>query len=65
MSTATRPSSSATTSVILENPVSQSQPTERLVLRLNRKKKKVSWQDGTVGQRVYAEEEFKEMLYLS
>ncbi|EOA28033.1 hypothetical protein CARUB_v10024209mg [Capsella rubella] len=48
MSTATRPSSSATTSVILENPVSQSQPTERLVLRLNRKKKKVSWKDGTV-----------------
>ncbi|CAL9240750.1 unnamed protein product [Arabidopsis halleri] len=48
MSTATRPSSSATTSAILENPVSQSQPTERLVLRLNRKKKKVSWQDGTV-----------------
>ncbi|KAG7587135.1 Type 1 protein phosphatase inhibitor [Arabidopsis thaliana x Arabidopsis arenosa] len=47
MSTATRPSSSAT-SVILENPVSQSQPTERLVLRLNRKKKKVSWKDGTV-----------------
>lgn len=50
MSTATRPSSSssATTSVILENPVSQPQPTERLVLRLNRKKKKVSWKDGTV-----------------
>ncbi|OAP18579.1 hypothetical protein AXX17_AT1G69850 [Arabidopsis thaliana] len=46
MSTATRPSSSSTT--ILENPVSQSQPTERLVLRLNRKKKKVSWKDGTV-----------------
>ncbi|CAF2096409.1 protein phosphatase 1 regulatory subunit INH3 [Brassica rapa] len=49
MSTVTRPSSSsATTSVILETPVSQSQPTERLVLRLNRKKKKVSWKDGTV-----------------
>ncbi|KAF3553513.1 hypothetical protein F2Q69_00017065 [Brassica cretica] len=50
MSTATRPSSSTatTTSVILENPVSQSQPTERLVLRLNRIKKKVSWKDGTV-----------------
>ncbi|KAG2308695.1 hypothetical protein Bca4012_082222 [Brassica carinata] len=48
MSTATRPSSATTTSVILENPVSQSQPTERLVLRLNRKKKKVSWKDGTV-----------------
>ncbi|XP_010414143.1 PREDICTED: type 1 phosphatases regulator YPI2-like [Camelina sativa] len=48
MSTATRPSSSATTSVVLENPVSQSQPTERLVLRLNRKKKKVSWKEGTV-----------------
>ncbi|CAN8315507.1 unnamed protein product [Cochlearia groenlandica] len=51
MSTMTRPSSSATTStyVILENTVSQSQPTERLVLRLNKKKKKtVSWKDGTV-----------------
>ncbi|CAN6834069.1 unnamed protein product [Brassica oleracea] len=50
MSTATRPSSSTatTTSVILANPVSQSQPTERLVLRLNRIKKKVSWKDGTV-----------------
>ncbi|CAA7027287.1 unnamed protein product [Microthlaspi erraticum] len=48
MSTATRPSSSATTSVILENPIPQSQPTERLVLRLNRKKKTVSWKDGTV-----------------
>ncbi|KAF8046014.1 hypothetical protein N665_4121s0001 [Sinapis alba] len=48
MSTATRPSSSATTSVILETPVTQSQPTERLVLRLNRKKKTVSWKDGTV-----------------
>ncbi|KAJ0259956.1 Protein phosphatase 1 regulatory subunit INH3 [Hirschfeldia incana] len=50
MSTATRPSSSSatTTSVILENPVSHSQPTERLVLRLNRVKKKVSWKDGTV-----------------
>uniref|UniRef100_A0A1J3JS16 Protein phosphatase 1 regulatory subunit 11 n=3 Tax=Noccaea caerulescens TaxID=107243 RepID=A0A1J3JS16_NOCCA len=48
MSTATRPSSSATTSVILETPIPQSQPTERLVLRLNRKKKTVSWKDGTV-----------------
>ena len=48
MSTVARPSSSATTSVVLETPVSQSQPTERLVLRLNRKKKKVSWKDGTV-----------------
>ncbi|CAN8247610.1 unnamed protein product [Cochlearia groenlandica] len=48
MSTSTRPSSSATTSVILESPISQPQPTERLVLRLNRKKKQVSWKDGTV-----------------
>ncbi|KAI9195820.1 hypothetical protein LWI28_018408 [Acer negundo] len=44
--TSTRPSSSVTNTVTLENPASgQSQS---LVLRLNRRKKKVTWKEGTV-----------------
>ncbi|XP_010522163.1 PREDICTED: type 1 phosphatases regulator YPI2 [Tarenaya hassleriana] len=47
MSMATRPSSSAAATVILENPNAKSSQLP-LVLRLNRKKKKVTWKEGTI-----------------
>ncbi|KAL5776319.1 hypothetical protein ACOSP7_009245 [Xanthoceras sorbifolium] len=42
----TRPSSSATNTVTLANP--SSGQSQSLVLRLNRRKKKVTWKEGTV-----------------